>query len=194
MVRDGPKKRMVRKRWTKVKVGLIRHFKVTRGYPNKLVAGDELMKWVKEYDGSSVEETDIELHDIEWKRCFSSDLSRAKTTAEKAFHGKIIYTEDLREMAIIPLFRESIRLPLFLHLLMVRVAWLFNHPSQPESKKEVLERINKTLDNILESDEDVLIVGHGGIMIFMRKALRKRGFKGPNFRRPENAKLYIFEK
>jgi broad specificity phosphatase PhoE len=177
-----------------MKVGLIRHFKVTRGYPNKLVTAQELMKWVKEYDESDVEENSIKLHDIEWKRCFSSDLSRAKTTAEKAFHGNIIYMEDLREMAIVPLLRGSIRLPLFLHLLMVRVAWFFNHSSQPESKREVLGRINKTLDSILETDEDVLIVGHGGIMIFMRKELVKRRFIGPKFKRPENAKLYIFEK
>lgn len=32
-----------------MKVGLIRHFKVKRGYPNAIVTTEELMKWMEEY-------------------------------------------------------------------------------------------------------------------------------------------------
>ncbi|WP_044748436.1 histidine phosphatase family protein [Bacillus alveayuensis] len=177
-----------------MKVGLIRHFKVTRGYPNKFVTSDELMKWADEYDASDVEENEIDLCNIEWKRCFSSDLLRAKITAEKAFNGKIVYLEELREIKLSPFFRLNIRLPLFLHLFFIRVAWLFNHKSQLESKSDVIKRINAALDKILISNEDVLIVSHGGIMMFMRKELMRRGFKGPKFRRPDHGKLYIFQK
>lgn len=177
-----------------MKVGLLRHFKVTLGYPAKMVSSLELVKWQKEYDESEVVEADIDLSGISWKRCFSSDLSRASQTAKKAFNGNIIYLEDLRELTLHPIFPSNIRLPLWLHITMIRLAWLFGHKSQLETKKAVIERINRTLDQAEQHEEDVLIVGHGGVMIFMRKELMKRGFTGPKFNRPENAILYVYEK
>jgi broad specificity phosphatase PhoE len=177
-----------------MKVGLLRHFKVERGYPNKIITSDELMKWLDEYDASEVFENEIDLCDIDWKKCYSSDLSRAAITAKNAFSDDIIFLEELREIRFAPLFPLSWRLPLFIHLISIRIAWLFNHKSQPQSKIEVINQINVVLDNILQNQEDVLIVGHGGVMIFMRKELMKRGFTGPKFRRPVNGKVYIFEK
>lgn len=177
-----------------MKIGLLRHFKVTLGYPKKLVSSKELLSWQREYNESEIEETEIELFGQNWNMCYSSDLDRARRTAEKAFTGEIIYLEELREMAVYPLIRTNIRLPLGLHIFLIRVAWLFGHKSQKEGKMEVVQRINRVLDKAIAQDEDILIVGHGGIMIFMRKELIKRGFSGPKFNRPENAKLYIFEK
>ena len=177
-----------------LKVGLVRHFKVVRGYPNTLVTSAELMKWVGEYDASDVVENEIDLCNIEWKRCFSSDLPRAEKTARKAFQGSIVYLSELREITLSPFVRWNIRIPLFVHLLSIRVAWLLNHRSQQEGKQAVFNRINAALDQILLHDEDVLIVGHGGIMMFMRQELLRRGFAGPKFRRAENGKLYVFEK
>jgi len=181
-------------RMSKMKVGLLRHFKVTLGYPNKLVSSAELLQWQREYDESGLEEINIDLHGVEWKRCYSSDLGRARQTAEKAFSGHIFCSEDLREIAISPILKSGVKIPLWLYLSMIRTAWFFGHESQKESKKQVLERINKALDYALAHGEDVLIVGHGGIMMFMRKELLKRGFSGPKLNRPENARIYIFEK
>ncbi len=177
-----------------MKVGLVRHFKVKRGYPNKIITSDELMKWVDEYDASDVVENEIDLGDIDWNKCYSSDLSRAAKTAKKAFNGEIVYLEELREIRLSPLFRINLRLPLLIHLFMIRLAWLLNHKSQPQSKKDVLNRIDSILDNVLLHQEDVLIVGHGGVMIFMRKELLKRGFTGPKFRRADHGKVYTFER
>lgn len=177
-----------------MKVGLLRHYKVTLGYPKKIVSSEELLTWQMEYDASEIEEKEIDLCNVSWKRCYSSDLQRASRTAKRAFNGKIAYLEDLREMSIYPIAGSAIRLPLWLHILLIRAAWLLGHKSQKESKEQVIHRINRVLDQALEHDEDVLIVGHGGIMMFMRKELLKRGFSGPKFNRPENARLYIFEK
>ncbi|PLS15971.1 phosphoglycerate mutase [Bacillus sp. M6-12] len=176
-----------------MKIGLLRHFKVTRGYPNKIVTSAELMQWIKEYDASDVEENEIDLCDIKWNICYASDLSRAEITARKAFEGEIIFLEELREIPLSPFFRKNIRLPLPVHLLFIRIAWLFNHKSQPLSKKDVSRRINMILDKVLEQDDNVLIVSHGGVMMFMRKELMKRGFTGPKFRTADNGKLYIFK-
>ncbi|TWI59286.1 histidine phosphatase family protein [Halalkalibacter nanhaiisediminis] len=176
-----------------MKVGLIRHFRVKRGYPNKIITSEELMKWVDEYDASDVWENEINCQ-IKWQKCYSSDLPRAKTTAQKACNGEIIYLKELREITFSPLFHSKVKLPLFLNIFFIRIAWMFNHKSQPKSKREVIKQINDTLDKILHDDEDVLIVGHGGMMMFMRKELMKRGFTGPRFNRPENGQVYVFEK
>lgn len=177
-----------------MKIGLLRHFKVTLGYPNNIVSSKELMEWQKNYDASAIEESEIDNSDIDWRRCYSSDLARARITVQKAFSGDIVFLEGLREMKIFPIAGTNTRLPLWLHIFLIRVAWYFGHKSQKESKKEVLNRINHVLDEVIKHGEDALIVGHGGIMIFMRKELLKRGYSGPSFRRPENAKIYIYKK
>ncbi|MBM7621150.1 broad specificity phosphatase PhoE [Bacillus tianshenii] len=177
-----------------MKVGLIRHFKVTRGYPDNRVTAEELLKWVEEYDASEVEENDLDLKNIDWKRCYSSDLPRAVKTAEKAFKGDITLLKELREITVAPIFPPNRRLPLKLHLLSIRMAWLFNHKSQPVSKRELQTRISDTLDKILSSKENTLIVSHGGVMMLLRKELLRRGFRGPEFKIANNGELYLFEK
>ncbi|MCA0150153.1 MULTISPECIES: phosphoglycerate mutase family protein [Rossellomorea] len=176
-----------------MKIGLIRHFKVTRGYPASYVTSDELMKWVEEYDASDVEGNEVDLKDIDWEGCYSSDLSRAQITAEAVYEGEITFLKELREIRLSPIFRSDIKLPLFLHMASIRLAWWFNHRSQPENKREIEERIRVVVDRVVHEGKDVLIVGHGGIMIFMRKELRKRGFTGPSFRRPSNGKVYVYQ-
>ncbi|WP_201716495.1 histidine phosphatase family protein [Rossellomorea arthrocnemi] len=175
-----------------MKIGLIRHFKVKRGYPASFVTSEELMKWVEEYDASGVEENKVDLKDIDWKSCYSSDLSRAQITAQAIYNGDISFLEELREIRLSPLFRYKKKLPLFVHLSIIRIAWWFNHRSQPESRREIEERISLVVDKVIQEGKDVLIVGHGGIMMFMRKELRKRGFTGPSFRRPSNGKVYVY--
>ncbi|MGD6831289.1 histidine phosphatase family protein [Sutcliffiella halmapala] len=177
-----------------MKIGLIRHFKVTRGYPDNRVTAEELLKWVEEYDASEVEENDLDLKNIDWKRCYSSDLPRAVKTAEKAFKGDISFLKELREITVAPIFPPNRRLPLKLHLLSIRMAWLFNHKSQPVSKRELQKRISDTLDKILFSKENTLIVSHGGVMMLLRKELLRRGFRGPEFKIANNGELYLFEK
>ncbi|UOE96222.1 histidine phosphatase family protein [Alkalihalobacillus sp. LMS39] len=177
-----------------MKVGLLRHFKVERGYPNKFVSSEQLMEWVKEYDASDVIPTQLDLGNIDWKRCYSSDLARARKTATAAFSGEIVENKSLREIEIKPLFHSSIKLPLLVHMIFIRIAWLLGHSSQPESKKTVKHKINLLLDEILQSEEDVLIVGHGGMMMFMSKELKRRGFTGPPIKRAKNGHLYIYDK
>jgi broad specificity phosphatase PhoE len=177
-----------------MKIGLVRHYKVKRGYPNSIVSSEELMQWVEEYEASDVEENEIELSGIEWKACYSSNMRRAQVTAQRVFDGDIIFLDELREIPLAPLFPSRMRLPLFIHLLAIRLAWWFNHPSQSGSKREVLEKIERIVDRVISEDQDVLIVGHGGVMMFMRKELIRRGFSGPAFRRPHNGVVYIFEK
>ncbi|WP_078555604.1 histidine phosphatase family protein [Bacillus alkalicellulosilyticus] len=175
-------------------IGLVRHFKVKRGYPNRFISGKELMTWIDEYDLSEVEVNEVDIGESEWHYCYSSDLSRAQTTAQTIYDGEIIYLEELREVPLFPFFQNNIRLPLFIHLLFIRIAWLMNHKSQNETKKDLTDRINKVLDQAMQTESNVLIIGHGIVMMFMRKELLKRGFKGPKFKRPLNGLLYLYFK
>lgn len=177
-----------------MKIGLIRHFEVVKGYPNKILSSEELMIWQDEYNQSEVIEKEIDTLDIDWRHCYSSDLKRAKVTAMRAFQGNVVYLEELREIPLSPFFRSQRKLPLFLHLLFIRIAWFFNHHSQQITKSDVIGKINQILDKAVSYDEDILIVGHGGMMLFMSKELLKRGFTGPKIKRAENAKIYLYEK
>jgi broad specificity phosphatase PhoE len=178
----------------KMKIGLVRHFKVTRGYPTqKWITPAEFDQWLKEYEESDVEESIVDLGSIEWKKCYVSTLKRAEYTAEKIYSGELIKTDDLREIPVYPFFQRNIKLPVLFYPLFVRTAWFFNHKSQLERRTDVEKRVAKILDRIIEeSDENALIVSHGALMMFMRKELIRRGFKGPRLGRPENGKLYLF--
>ncbi|WP_143522583.1 histidine phosphatase family protein, partial [Pseudomonas sp. 2822-17] len=104
------------------------------------------------------------------------------------------FLEDLREIPVAPCLPTKWKLPVPIHLGVGRVAWYFNHKSQPETRGSVMKRLNQFLDRVIEPEENTLVVCHGGIIIFLRKELLKRGFKGPKISRPENAKLYVFER
>ena len=77
----------------------------------------------------------------------------------------------------------------------MRIAWLISHKSQLESISDLKKRINAVLDEILSGGDanNVLIVSHGALLIYMRKELLNRGFKGPKYKTPANGKLYVYE-
>lgn len=102
---------------------------------------------------------------------------------------------ELREISMYPLFKKNMKLPFLLWAFLVRTAWLINHQSQQETKFDVEQRIHSVLDQIIQNQNDnILIVSHGAFMMMMSKELLRRGFKGKKITRPENGKLYIFEK
>ncbi|MCP8967553.1 histidine phosphatase family protein [Ectobacillus ponti] len=177
-----------------MKVGLMRHFRVCHETLGKRsVAQDELFQWIAAYDAAAVE-MNWPAGSMNWQQCFTSDMPRALATAEAFCQGEIIATGLLREIPVYPLFRQNRRLPGWLWLPLLRLAWLFGHPSQREGKQEVESRLELVLESIVQSGEDTLIVSHGALMVVMQRLLRKRGFHGPKLRRPGNGELYIFER
>ncbi|EIJ78223.1 hypothetical protein PB1_11704 [Bacillus methanolicus PB1] len=179
-----------------MKIGLVRHFKVIRGYPEKkIISQKELFQWIEEYETSDIEDGTVDLGGIEWTKCYSSDVHRAVKTAQQIFSGEIVKMKELREIPMYPLFNRNMKLPFLMWAILVRTAWLINHKSQLETKYDVEKRINSVLDLIMQSqNENILIVGHGAFLMMMSKELLKRGFIGKKITRPENGKLYIFEK
>lgn len=177
-----------------MKIGLIRHYRVLKPLPDKkLVSGAELGRWFAEYEEADIELGTTALGDTRWSRCFSSDLPRAAKTAKHVFRGPVRFLPDLREIPA-PEFGRWLKLPVPAWFVLIRASEWINRKSRRDIK-EAKRRIARVLDEALsESEADTLIVSHAAMMVYLRKELIARGFKGPSFFVPENGRLYVFEK
>jgi broad specificity phosphatase PhoE len=121
-------------------------------------------------------------------------MARAITTAKTVYHGEIIITDKLVEIPSAAWANIRFPFPYKLWALLNRFAWFRSKVSQPESRMSTLNRINEILDIILkEKDKNILIVSHAGTLYEIKKILKKKGFKGKEFLKARNGKLYIFE-
>lgn len=178
-----------------MKVGLIRHFKVIHPVKKTFMTSEEFQKWQDGYNTADIEENIIKMDSTEWQICYSSDLLRAKKTAQTVYSGNIIETELLREIDISPVVNTKMRLPFMLWTVLGRSAWFFSHKSQKEKHIDTQKRADVFVSKILANGEtNILIVSHGALMWYIRKALLSRGFTGPNFTKAKNGYLYVFEK
>lgn len=177
-----------------MRIGLVRHFEVINT-PKKYMTNKDFEKWVEEYDQAEIKLQSDLTKESDWEICFSSDLPRAENTANYIFEGEVIKTELLREILIAPFTKCKIVLPHTIWLALGRIAFLFSHQSQPENVDETKNRVQKFLAEVTSlSASNVLIVTHGFLMGYIKKELIKRGFKGDNFKKPYNGRIYVFEK
>ena len=161
----------------RVKVGLVRHFRVKHDYPPKLlVTPDEVADWFLGYDAADIEYGHVDLSGGNWQHCFCSDLPRAIKTAEAIFKGDIVVLEDL------------------VWAVLVRLVWYLKSHPNVETRRAVRERSRRVIDQVLRADGDSLIVSHAALMPFLRAELRRRGFRGPWFGQAANGLLYVFER
>ncbi|MGE7604343.1 histidine phosphatase family protein [Peribacillus sp. NPDC097675] len=177
-----------------MKIGLVRHFKVAHDFPSgKYVTADFMEQWFKDYDEADILYGETQLSDVDWKACYSSDMSRAVKTAEDVYVGEVIQMKELREIPSPPL-KGKVKLPFIFWAIWIRCSSFMNKQTRAEIRK-AKKRINQALDEILaKGEEDTLIVSHAALMVYMRKELIRRGFAGPKFRIASNGKLYVFEK
>jgi len=179
-----------------MRIGLVRHFKVEyTPLEKKLLTPQEFRNWLEVYDISGVRCFDGCLGEYEWDLCFCSDMPRAVTTANHIYKGNIIQTGLLREINVYPFMNANIKLPFTVWAILGRVAWFFSHKSQVEGRAEALNRVNTILTQVMASgSKNILIVSHGALMRYLRLELLRKGFRGDNFIKAENGKLYIYEK
>ncbi|MGM9956502.1 MAG: histidine phosphatase family protein [Peribacillus sp.] len=177
-----------------MKIGLVRHFKVNHDFPTgKYVTADFMDQWFKDYDEADIVYGETPLLDVEWKACYTSDMSRAVKTAEHIYPDKIIQMKELREIPSPPL-KGKVKLPFILWAIWIRCSSFLNKQTRLEIKKAE-KRINQALDQILANGEqDTLIVSHAALMVYIRKELIRRGFSGPKYAVASNGRLYMFEK
>lgn len=175
-----------------MKIGLIRHYKVDLPYPRKfLISAEELRQWFSDYETAGLQISVADTGGVEWKKCISSPLFRAKETATSVFGDGYIVSGELSELDILPLLNSKRKLPLFV--------WALIMKKKSESESEITARFRNNLNNFLDkllsdNSENTLLVCHGFVMMHLRKELKRRGYKGPYFSSPANAKVYIYEK
>lgn len=179
-----------------MKIGVVRHHKVELGPHQGWLTGEQFKEWVVQYDAAGILHTDVQEDDHVWDYCLCSDLPRAADTAHRIYRGDIRHTDLLREIQMAAPGIPGIRLPLFIWLALGRIAWVAGHSSQPESRRDTVQRAKAVMD-LLEAkpqQENVLVVTHGAFMKVILKELRHRKYKGKGMIHPRNGQLYVYTK
>lgn len=176
-------------------LGLVRHFKVDF-YPGKRIySAEEFSAAMARYESSPIIKNGLKFSTDDWDKCYCSTITRAIETAEEIYDGEKIFTDLIVEVPVAPFTNRKIKLPSFVWHLGGRIAWYKNHPSQPERRIETLQRISKFINEVEGCRYDkILVVTHGFFMRVFVEQLIKNGFKGKIDVRPENGKLYLFNK
>lgn len=100
----------------------------------KNLTSEEFEEWVKQYGLSRVKNREIEINKAEWDKCYCSDLPRALETAKHIYEGEIYKTKLIREVPLRPFIKTKFRFSHMFWSIFGRLAWLFSHKSQTESK------------------------------------------------------------
>ena len=177
-----------------MRIGMVRHFPVQEAWPGGWLTSEDLQQWRVRYEASEVIVGPIDVRAVAWQRCFSSDLKRAYVTAQAAYAGTIVQSPLLREAEMLPFATGRLRLTVWSWHWVFRLAWLTGHKSQRPARDDLHRRVREMADLLEAEPVDTLVVSHGGIMVFLRKELLRRGFQGPNFRLAEHGRLYVFER
>lgn len=175
-----------------MRIGLLRHFKVNCPH-KRMMTSEEFRAWSRKYEVSKVIKKKVDMYGIKWDVCYVSDLPRAISTAKEVYSGNLMIDKLLREVDNAPFIHtERIKLPFFVWHICGRLAWYFKSKSQPETITGTKKRINKFLNRIDWSKENILIVFHGFMLYNFQKELRKRGFKGDKLKLVKNGVLYEY--
>jgi hypothetical protein len=174
-----------------MKIGLVRHFKVQHPFPSKaLLSKSDVIDWFVYYDATeNVQFKNVDLHDIEWTRCYSSPMARALQTARHIYQGKIVQAPELAELAILHRLPGRIKLPFLVWGLLVRIKSFSSNKDTQNFKQAIADFVDSV---IAKNEGDVLIVSHWFVMREIRQVLIKRGFTGDDFRSNEYGVLYVF--
>lgn len=177
-----------------MRIGLLRHFKVNCPH-KRFMTSEEFREWSEKYEKSRVIKNHVEMYGIEWDICYVSDLPRAITTAKEVYSGNLKIDKLLREVDNAPFIHsDRIILPFELWHVCGRLAWFFKSKSQPETVEGTRRRINKFLDRIDWSKDNILIVFHGFMLFNFQRELRRRGFTGEKVKIVKNGVLYQYTK
>ncbi len=153
--------------------------------------------WIMTYDNADIIKKEVDLKDIKWDRCYTSDMKRAVITANEIYDGEIINTHLLREVQIHPAVETEEKQSYDFWKEKGRIAWESGDISQIEDRETSIKRVKLFLD-FLEAteneDSNILLVFHVILMREFEKELKLRGYTGEFTEDPLNGKLYLFEK
>ncbi len=161
---------------------LIRHGKPTSAH-NPVVNVVEYLKWVRAYNLSDVAENSRPTMINNRYRAFhtlSSDLTRALHSAN-IYQGKAPLQVDklFREMDI-PRYKLPFRLTAWHWVYLSRLMWMLGFNGPFESFKQAKHRAEiaaKHLISVAQTENKVILFGHGFMNRYIRKSLIKQGWQ-----------------
>lgn len=177
-----------------VRIGLLRHFPVAQQLPVGWRTAADLRVWREGYDHAETLVGAFDLGGVAWQACISSDLNRTCVTARAVFNGPIVRTALLREPEFAPFQTGNLRLPVWTWRGLLQLSWLTGHKSQRACRDDFRRRVGAVADQLCAADQDTLVVSHAGMMAFLSRELRRRGFAGPKLRIAKHATAYVYEK
>lgn len=174
-------------------IGLVRHFKVDAPIYKHPLTSDEFNKTQHYYDSADVIKHDVDLGTTDWQICYASTLKRARETAEHIYKNEIVYTDLIVEVDAASIKKSNKKKSFAFWAIAARLAWLFGHKSQKESKKQTKRRCEKFYNELkLSGKENILVVSHGFFIREFASFLKKNGYEGKLEFSPKNATLYVF--
>jgi len=177
-----------------MRIGLLRHFPVEQDCPGGWRTSEQLLAWWKSYDMAETSVGKFDLGGVDWATCISSDLPRARITANSVFQGEIEHTAMLREAQFALFKTGGLRLPVWAWRWVLRFAWMTGHRSQRACRDDFRRRVLVMADRLCGMNQDTLVVSHAGIMMYLSAELRRRGFAGPKLRMPRHAIVHLYER
>jgi hypothetical protein len=158
-------------------IGIIIHFKVKHETKQKWMNSNQFTKWIETYNNSEIIPPKNVKISGSWDTCYSSDLKRSELAAKLLYNGKIIITNDLREIGLKILQIQEIKLHYNIWLIIGRIMWYFSKNSQEETRYEAISRAKKFVDLVEKSNySNILIVSHGAFMKYLNSELKQRKY------------------
>ncbi|RZA03610.1 MAG: phosphoglycerate mutase [Sphingobacteriaceae bacterium] len=175
-----------------MKIGLVRHFKVNHPFPRKmLLTRSEVVQWFAAYDSTeNIEYKTVDLHNINWKRCYSSTMTRAVNTANYIYSDEVFKIDELKELDILHRLSSRIKLPFLVWGIIVRIKSFLSNKDTDEFRNRIIAFVDKLIE---DNESDTLIVSHWFVMRVIRQELIKRGLSGGKFKSNEYGTLYVYE-
>lgn len=176
-----------------MRVGLLRHFRVTEPYPRGWVRAGQLKAWMDRYDRAPIVPGEFDLGGVPWKACLCSPQPRARQTAEIVFRGVPEVSDLFAEarFCISPI--GGVRLPVIAWRLLLQLAWKAGHRSQRIHRDDLRRRVDAAADRLESQPVDTLVVSHAGLMLHLAAELRRRGFHGPRLGFADHARAYLYQ-
>lgn len=182
-----------------MEIVLLRHGKPKVEFSGYLSA-KELKDLVFAYKYSNIKDQPPE----KLKECFKdhyvvcSDLPRSIESAKKLNFKSIHVSDELYRETDIPHFDNSfLELPIMVWLILLRVLWLFGFSKNGESFAQAKIRSKQAANKLVglaESNEKIIIVGHGLMNRLIGYQLEKKGWQPSKRERKRywEYKKYIF--
>ncbi len=124
----------------------------------------------------------------------ASDLPRARETAAIVFPGRVELQPGLREVEFAEFPTGSLRLPVRVWKWVYQASWMLGHASQRAGRDAFRQRVTRAADSLESLTADTLVVAHAGLMHYLSRELRRRGWSGPRIGHARHARAYVFER